>query len=68
MIAEDINLLSRVFLVGKMSKFFAAGWDSPISPGLPMKVSKGNGVIIMGHCFILRDLVPMSLFNLVMTV
>ena len=51
-----------------MSKFFAVGWDSPISPGLPMKVSKGNGVIIMGHCFILRDLVPMSLFNLVMTV
>ena len=30
LIAEDVNLLRRTFLVGKMSKFLAVGWYSPL--------------------------------------
>ena len=29
MIGEDVNLLRRILLVWKMSKFLAVGWDSP---------------------------------------
>ena len=33
LIAEDVNLLRRIFLVGKMSTFLAVGWYSTPTPG-----------------------------------
>ena len=38
LIAEDVNLLRRIFLAGKVSKSLAVGWYSPPSPGFPIKV------------------------------
>ena len=38
LVAEDVNSLRRIFLVGKMTKFLAVGWDSPVSPGFPTNV------------------------------
>ena len=38
LILEDINLLKKIFLVGKISKFLAVGWYSPPSPGFPIRV------------------------------
>ena len=44
LIAEEVNLLRGIFLVGEMSKFLAIGWDSSPSPGLPINVYRGNRV------------------------
>ena len=64
LIAKDVNLLRGVFLVGEVSKFLAVGWDSPLSPGFPIKVYGDNvGFNPAGHCFVLRDLVPMTFSN-----
>ena len=38
LIAEDVNLLRRIFLAGKLSKSLAVGWYSPPFPGFPIKV------------------------------
>ena len=40
--AKALNLLRGIFLMGKMSKFFAVGTDFSPSPGLPIKV-QGKG-------------------------
>ena len=44
LIAEEVNLLRRIFLVGEMSKFLAVGWDSFPSPVFPINVYRDNGV------------------------
>ena len=36
--AENVNLLRTIFLVGKVSNFFAVSWDSPLYPRFPIKV------------------------------
>ena len=42
-IEEDVNLLRRIFLMGKMSKFLGTGWDSVPFRGFPTKVwGKGS--------------------------
>ena len=38
LMAQDVNLLRRIFLVVKMNKFFAVGWDPPPSLGFLIKV------------------------------
>ena len=43
LIAEDVNLLRKIFLVGKRSKFFAVNWDSPPTPEFPIKAWGDNG-------------------------
>ena len=54
-IVEDANL-SRIFLVGKMA--FGCWLSRTI-------ILADN---LTGHCFVLKDLVPMSFFKLVMIV
>ena len=44
LIAEDVNLLIGIFLLGEMSKFLAVEWYSPPFSGFPIKVHKDNGV------------------------
>ena len=44
LIEEKVNLLRGVFLVGKMSKLLAVGWDSPLSPVFPINVFGDYGV------------------------
>ena len=44
LIAEDINLLRGIFLMGEINKCLAAGLDSPPSPGFPIKV-QGKGAV-----------------------
>ena len=41
LISEDVNLLRWIFLVGKVSKFFAVACDSPPFPDFPIKI-KGD--------------------------
>ena len=38
LIAEEVNLLRGIFLVGEMSKYLAVGWDSSPSPGFSINV------------------------------
>ena len=38
LIAKDLNLLKGIFLMRKMSKFLAARYNFPPSPGSPLKV------------------------------
>ena len=38
LIAKEVNILRGSFLIGKMSKFMAVGWDSSPSPGFPINV------------------------------
>ena len=38
LIAEEVNLLRVIFLVGEMSKYLAVGWDSSPSPGFSINV------------------------------
>ena len=38
LIAEEANLLKGIFLMGKMSKSLAVGWDSSPSLGFPINV------------------------------
>ena len=38
LIMGNVNLLRRIFLMGKMDKFLAVGLYSPPSPGFPTKV------------------------------
>ena len=52
LIVEDVNLLKRIFLVRKMTRFRG--------------ITLGNNPA--GHCFVLRDLFPISFFKLVMIV
>ena len=40
----EVNLLKEILLVGEISKFLAAGWDSSPSPGFPINVYGNNGV------------------------
>ena len=51
---------------GKISKLLAVGWYFPHLQGFPQRSS---GIIQgdnpAGHCFVLRDLFPMSFFKLV---
>ena len=42
--AGEVNLLRGVFLVGEMSKFLAAEWDSSQSPGFPINLCRDNEV------------------------
>ena len=35
---EDVNLLKRIYLVEKISKFLAVSWDSPPSLEFPVNV------------------------------
>ena len=44
LIAEEVDLFRGIFLVGEMNKFFAVGWDSSPSPGLPVNVFGDNRV------------------------
>ena len=44
LIAEEVNLLRGIFLVGEMSKFLAVGWDFSPSQGFPINVYGDNGV------------------------
>ena len=44
LIAEEVNLLREIFLVGEMSKFLAAGWYSPSYSGFPINVYGDNRV------------------------
>ena len=44
LIAGEVNLLRWIFLVGEMSNFLAAGWDSSPYPGFPINVYRDNGV------------------------
>ena len=44
LIAEEVNLLRGVFLVGEMSKVLAVGWDSFPTPRFPINVYGDNGV------------------------
>ena len=39
LLAEDLR---RVFLVGKTNKFLAIAWNSPPSPGFPIKIYGDN--------------------------
>ena len=69
LIAENVNLFRRIFLVGKMNNFLAVGWYSPHTQGFPLRFRR----IILGDnpaglCFVLMDLFPMSFFKLVMIV
>ena len=67
LIAEGVNLLMRIYLVGKMYKFLAFGRYSPPSQGFPQRF---RGIILVddlaGHYFVLKDLFPMIFFKLVM--
>ena len=38
LIAKDLTLLKGIFLMRKMSKFLAARYNFPLSPGSPLKV------------------------------
>ena len=42
LVAEDVNLLRGIFLVGEMSKFSAVGWDPPPYPGFTINVLGNN--------------------------
>ena len=42
LIVEDVNLLRRIFLVGKISKILTVGWYSSPSPGFLIKVLADN--------------------------
>ena len=44
LIEDDVNLLSRIFLVRRMSKFFVVGLDSFTYSGFSIKVWGHNGV------------------------
>ena len=90
---QNFQLVGGIFLVQEMKKkFFAAGWDSPLSTKFPQKTwGKGqsnsyligvkskikvawtfrviwgmqgwynSGRYFLGHCFVLRDLIPVQL-------
>ena len=72
LILEDVNLLRGIFLVGKMSRFLAAGWVFPHSQGFKggdiFRKKADTWCIIRGdnlpkHCSVLRDLVPTRFFK-----
>ena len=44
LITENVNLLRRTFLVGKMSNLLGVGWDSPLYPGFFIKTQGDNDV------------------------
>ena len=44
LIAKNVNLLRRIFSMGKMSNLLGIGWDSPSSSGFFIKAQGDNGV------------------------
>ena len=44
LIAEEVNLLREIFLVGEMSRFLAVEWDSSPCPEFPINVYGDNEV------------------------
>ena len=50
LIANDLNLLTGIFLMGVMSKFLTVGLDFVPSPGFPIKVQEKGEQSTPGGC------------------